>query len=82
MGKKEGVYGLLLTPCNAIHTCFMRYPLDVIYLDAKDCVIATKRCVKPFSIAPKIRGAVKVLEFPSSLQAMAFLEKGTTINLY
>lgn len=26
--------GLLIRPCNSVHTWFMRYPIDVIYLNA------------------------------------------------
>src|SRR5436190_17741234 len=25
--------GLLLVPCSAVHTFFMRYPIDVVFLD-------------------------------------------------
>ena len=25
--------GLLLVPCNSVHMCFMRFSIDVIYLD-------------------------------------------------
>lgn len=25
--------GLLLAPCNSIHTCFMGYAIDVVFLD-------------------------------------------------
>ena len=25
--------GLLLDPCNSVHTCFMSYAIDVVYLD-------------------------------------------------
>ncbi len=27
---------ILLRPCNAVHTCFMRFPIDILFLDA-DC---------------------------------------------
>ena len=53
MGKKEGVYGLLLLKCNFIHTLFMRYQLDALYLDENDNIVAIKRCIKPFSIVPR-----------------------------
>src|SRR4051812_40290804 len=33
---------VLLTHCNAIHTCFMRQAIDVLYLDAAGTVV---RCV-------------------------------------
>ncbi|HLO94144.1 MAG TPA: DUF192 domain-containing protein, partial [Burkholderiaceae bacterium] len=31
--------GLLLKPCNSVHTCFMRYAIDVIYLDREGRVL-------------------------------------------
>ncbi|MEI7880862.1 MAG: DUF192 domain-containing protein, partial [bacterium] len=31
-GLKAG-QGLLLSPCGSIHTCFMRFPIDIIFLD-------------------------------------------------
>lgn len=34
--------GLLITCCTSVHTAFMRYPIDVIYLDRNGVVI---RCV-------------------------------------
>ncbi|MES2832731.1 MAG: DUF192 domain-containing protein [Pseudomonadota bacterium] len=35
-------YGMLLTDCCSVHTCFMRQPLDLLYLDAQGSVT---RCV-------------------------------------
>ena len=35
MGRKnlpQG-QGLLITNCNSIHMCFMKFPIDVIYID-------------------------------------------------
>lgn len=81
MGRREGIYGLLLSPCNSIHTCFMRYSLDAVFLDRDNKVIAIKRCLKPFSVVSPVQGAKKVLEFPSSLQALAFLSQGAIIKL-
>ncbi len=82
MCKKEGAYGLLLSPCNSIHTLFMRYNLDAIFLDNDNKIIAIKRFIKPFSLVPPSRKARKVLEFPSSLHASAFLNIGDQITFY
>ena len=82
MGKKEGDYGLLLKPCNLIHTFFMRYPLDAIYLDNQNRVLSMKRMIKPFRITRPVQNATRVLEFPSSLNAMAFVKEGGTISFY
>ncbi|MGI6124226.1 MAG: DUF192 domain-containing protein [Acetivibrionales bacterium] len=82
MGKQEGNYGLLLSPCNSIHTFFMRYNLDAIFLDEHNTIVAIKRFIKPFSVVPSVREATKVLEFPSSLHASAFLNMGDQITFY
>lgn len=82
MGKKEGEYGLMLVRCNSIHTMFMRYNLDALFLDENNTILTIKRCIRPFSIVPPVRGAVKVVEFPSELHALAFLEVGTRVNFH
>ena len=35
MGRKKlsQGHGLLLTPCNSVHMLFMRFPIDVVYVD-------------------------------------------------
>ena len=35
--------GLLLVPCNSVHTCFVRFPVDVVFLDGSGCVLAVRR---------------------------------------
>ncbi len=82
MFREEGEYGMLLSPCNSIHTLFMRYNLDAIFLDSNNRIISIKRFIKPYSIVPSVRDAKKVLEFPSSLHASAFLNIGDQINFY
>lgn len=61
---------LLLDPCKSIHTCFMRFNLDVIFLDKHHTVTGVKSNVAPwkFCIAPS--GTRKVIE----MQAGAIAE--------
>jgi len=40
--------GLLLTPCRSVHTCFMRFPLDVVFLDADFRVAAVVLRLPPW----------------------------------
>lgn len=42
--------GLLITRCNAIHTCFMRFPIDVAFLDRDGAVVRIVRNVKPWRL--------------------------------
>lgn len=59
--------GLLILKCNAIHTCFMSFPIDATFLDREDRVVKTVRKIRPWRLW--VWGgfrAVKVLETRSS----------------
>jgi uncharacterized membrane protein (UPF0127 family) len=79
MGRKPSDYGLLLIPCNSVHTCFMRYDLDVFFLDRDYKVLAIRRDMKPWRVTSIIREARMVLELPSSLNALKHIEEGTRL---
>ena len=55
--------GLLILRCNAIHTFFMRFPIDAVFYDRQDRVVRTVRNIRPWRLF--VWGgfrAVKVLE--------------------
>jgi uncharacterized membrane protein (UPF0127 family) len=54
--------GLLLAPCNSVHTCFVFFRLDVAMLDEAGTVLAVHRNVRPWRAIFPIRGATFVLE--------------------
>ncbi len=56
---------LLIAPCSAVHTCFMRFPIDVVFLDAELDVLRVVRDVPPWRFV-RCRGAKAVLELPSA----------------
>lgn len=56
--------GILLSPCSRIHTCFMRFPIDAVYLD-EECTILAKETLNPWKLGSRIKGTKKVLEGPS-----------------
>lgn len=53
--------GLLLLNCGAIHCCFMKFPIDVIYLDRDNKVVAVET-VKPWHAGKIYHGVKNVLE--------------------
>jgi uncharacterized protein len=53
--------GLLLRPAPSIHTWFMRFPIDAVFLDADLCVLDVRVAVRPWRVAAR-RGARAVLE--------------------
>ena len=56
--------GLLLRPASAIHTCFMRFPIDAVFLDRELRVVGISDDVAPWRAA-RTRGAKAVLELPA-----------------
>ena len=48
-----------------IHTFFMRFPIDIAWLDSRRVVVAVKKRVKPFRIIPAEKPAKYILETPA-----------------
>lgn len=57
--------GMLLAPCSSVHTFFMCFAIDVIYLDSSLRVVAVYEQVAPWRALFSIRGVNKVLELPT-----------------
>jgi uncharacterized protein len=53
--------GMVIRPAFAIHTHFMRFPIDVVFLDSDQVVIAIERNLRPWRTA-SCRGAREVVE--------------------
>lgn len=56
--------GLLLRPSNSIHTFFMRFPIDAVFLDAELRVLRVRNDLRPWRAA-SARRARAVLELPA-----------------
>lgn len=58
--------GLIILRCNSIHTFFMSFPIDAVFLDRNDKVVKIVRNIRPWRLF--VWGgfrAVKVLEVQS-----------------
>src|SRR5436305_6148384 len=56
--------GILLRPASSVHTGFMRFPIDVVFLDADDCVVKIASSLKPWKAAAA-RKAKAAIELPA-----------------
>ena len=56
--------GLLIPRCHGVHTFGMRFPIDVVFLDAGGAEIRRVIGVRPRRLVSQ-RGAAAVLELPS-----------------
>lgn len=73
--------GLILRPCKAIHTFFMRFPIDAIFLDSRFRILQLKENMQPFRISPFLSGAYCVLEVPAGTVRETATEKGDMLSV-
>jgi len=57
--------GLLLRPCNGIHTFFMKFPIDVVFLDKENQVIVFYKNLQPNRLTSIYKTVHSVLELPA-----------------
>lgn len=76
----RGFNGLLLTSTNAVHSFFVRFPLDLVFLDA-DYKIVKLVHLKPYSLSPIVLAAKHTLELPEGSIKKHSLKTGDGINL-
>ena len=72
--------GLLIRPTNSIHTFFMRYPIDAVFLDREDRVLRVASELAPWRLAAA-RRARSVLELAAGECARRGLEPGDALEL-
>lgn len=70
--------GMVLRPAFAIHTHFMHFPIDVVFLDSDQVVIAVERNVRPWRTA-SCRGAREVVELAAGECERRGLEVGDRV---
>ncbi len=67
LGRKtlEWQSGLWITPCNSIHMFFMKFPIDVVFIDDLHQVVRVHEHVEPWKMARGGKHAKSVLELPA-----------------
>lgn len=72
---------LLLRPCNSIHTFFMHFPIDAIFVDRNNRIIKTISCLKPWRLSSIYICAEYCVELPEGAIDSTFTSKGDSISL-
>lgn len=63
--KLERDEALWITSGNSVHTFFMKFPIDLVFVDRKLKVRKTFRAVEPGRLVWPVWGAYSVIEFSS-----------------
>lgn len=54
--------GLCISPCSSIHTCFMRFSIDVYMVDRQGFVLKVRPAVRPWRLVIAPRGTYYIIE--------------------
>jgi uncharacterized membrane protein (UPF0127 family) len=73
--------GLLLEPANAVHTHFMRFPIDVVHLSKEGEVLRIFDAVPPFRICPFVKQSQAVLEVEAGTALRAGIKVGDHLKV-
>lgn len=72
--------GLWIAPCESVHTFFMRFSIDLVYLDRKHKVKKIKSRVGPWRLSACF-SAHSVLELPAGTISRSKTERGDTVEI-
>lgn len=65
IGRDQTTSSLLIRNCSAVHTCFMRAPIDIIFLDQAGLIVSVRERVPPWRVQIGPWKATDVLELPA-----------------
>ncbi|MGB7264595.1 MAG: DUF192 domain-containing protein [Terracidiphilus sp.] len=72
--------GLWITPCESVHTFFMKFPIDLVYLDRQHTVKKVRSSVGPWRLSGCLT-ARSVLELPAGTIRETHTERGDTMEI-
>jgi len=83
LGKKDFKAGqaLILKPCNSIHTFFLRFAIDVIFVDKDNKIIEAISRLKPFCFTPIFWLSSLVIELPAGIIQSSSTYNGDTLTI-
>lgn len=71
--------GMLLRPCNSIHTCFMGYAIDALFLDSRGKVVRLYEGLKPWRLSAIHFDSCCVLELAAGSAVLSGTVAGDVI---
>lgn len=83
LGKKELPKGqcMLISPCSSVHTFFMKFPIDVVFIDKGFKVVKIIDNMVPGRTSPFVKGAWAVIEMTVDRNLDSKLAVGDELQL-
>lgn len=82
IGRRSLPHGsaLVIPRCNQVHTFGMRFPIDVLFLNADNVILAAES-LRPWKISKRHPGARKAIELPAGVIEESGLASGDQLDL-
>jgi hypothetical protein len=71
---------LIIKPCNSIHTFFMRFAIDVIFVDKQNIIVKTISNLKPWRLTGVYLSANFCIELPAGTIASSRTSIGDCLS--
>lgn len=72
--------GLWITPCESVHTFFMKFAIDLVYLNQKKRVRKVRHAVPPWRVSACLM-AHSILELPAGTAKQTGTEPGDQLSI-
>jgi uncharacterized membrane protein (UPF0127 family) len=71
---------LVLEPCSSVHTAFMRFPIDVLYVGRDGRIRKAVKDLRPFRVSGLLGMGYSVIELPAGTVEATGTEPGDQLT--
>jgi len=72
--------GMWIVPCESVHTFFMRFPIDLVFLNRRGRIVRIMPSVTPWRLTAPVFGARSVLEIEAGAAQRASSRAGDQVR--
>lgn len=83
MGKPRAERGeaLVIYPCRSVHTCFMSFPIDILFVSTSGRIVYILERLSPWRWSRVVREACLVIELPPGTVAECGGQVGDAVEI-
>jgi uncharacterized membrane protein (UPF0127 family) len=74
-------HGICIRPCNSIHMFFMRFAIDVAFVDRNGNVVHLLNSIKPWRVSRMVFKSAAAIELPAGTLAAKGVTKGAKLHM-
>jgi uncharacterized membrane protein (UPF0127 family) len=72
---------MVLKPCTSVHTIFMRFPIDVLFLDKNMQIIRLIQNMPPYRLSPFVWASHLAIELPAGKISQTNTQLGDRVRI-